>query len=171
MLVFEPRPTRCRGPDEWNNWKKYSRRLRQSRLPFPVKHSPNRRPVPVAGPLQPKSSGCSEGSGELGCGFLISTTLTFFSIRTSFFFFVLVYTMSTVNYLLQKDSDKKIRAYIMDTFLKSGSLKLSERIVANRCDRLRETISVYTWLSSMALLHSLTKLGFYTMIEKVILVL
>jgi hypothetical protein len=79
--------------------------------------------------------------------------------------------MSTVNYLLQKDSDKKIRAYIMDTFLKSGSLKLSERIVANRCDRLRETISVYTWLSSMALLHSLTKLGFYTMIEKVILVL
>ena len=85
--------------------------------------------------------------------------------------FVLVYRMSTVNYLLQKDSDKKIRAYITDTFLKSGSLKLSERIVANRCDRLRDTISVYTWLSSMALLHSLTKLGFYTMIEKVILVL
>ena len=36
------------------------------------------------------------------------------------------------NYLLQKDSDNKIRAYIADTFLKSGSLKLSERIVANR---------------------------------------
>lgn len=107
VLVFEPCPTRCRGPDEWKNWIQYWRRLRQWWLPFTLKHSPNRRPVPGAGPLQPKSSGCSEGSGELGCVFfLILTTLTFFfHLNFIFFFltlFVLVYRMSTVKYLLQK---------------------------------------------------------------------